>query len=1087
MYPRKNTSLKNSKTIATNFLLLLTLAALPQFVSAQSMGTGTIKGIVTDPSGAAVHNATVTATDKSRNIPRSTQTDASGGYVFSNMPIGDYQISVESAGFKKLVQESVHLDTDSITTVDVVLQLGATQESVTVTTAPPQLQTENSELGNLITGAQVSELSLNGRNFSQFLTLSPGVASTQTGRRMGVGQEGNPLMSVNGGRVNSTKFTYDGVLAMDTGGNRGLNLFPPMDAIAEVQVKTSNFAASEGSFGYGLVNVTTKAGDADFHGDLYEVFGNTNLNARNFFDSRRAKFQQNMFGVTLGGPIFIPGHYNTNKNKTFFFVSESWNRRQGPQLVNFTNPPQSTFTATTLTATQRQGIFPGAIKIPGTSNNFPNNTIPASLIDPNAQALLRLFYPLPNSSGSTNYVISPNSASRWHEDLARLDQQITSNVLLTFRYAHDQWYENEAIYAPSNASFPTQPGFLGKPGYNAIARLLWTINPSTTNVFTAGFSRNQIITYPTGAAASRGGINIPEALPGNLFHAPPDITITGFSNIGVGSPNPNFNNLFEWKDDLTHIAGKHTIQAGFDILRLQKFDYGAVNTQGAFTFNGNFTGNAAADFLLGDAFSYTESSSAPNGYFFSNSYELYVQDDWKATPNLTLNLGLRWTMFKGAPIGYEKYNNIAGFAPQLYQAAQAPQLLSNGQIVAGTGNPLNGIFTPSNLQGQDLPRALVRSHYNMPGLRVGFAWSPGANSKTVIRGGYGIFYHWDNTNQENLRTNPPFTSSVSIFNTFLSNPAGGTQRIFPPNLQAFDANFLYPTVHQWSFGMQRQLPGEMLLSVSYAGNHAVHLDQQPNLNQPQPNLAVAQGTVNVNNVRPYLGYGNIIYDERNARASYNALQTSLSRRMSHGLFLQASYSWSKSIVFNFGQNPFLQPNEEGLNSYDQPHNFTFSYVYDFPSLHRGGAFVHAIVNGWETSGNATFSSGFPLTVTISGDRAGTGSTLQRLDVVGSLHTTGNIFGYFNTSAFALPALGTFGNEGSNVLRGPGIANSVNLNFLRNISFGERAKLRIGAECFNIFNHANFSAVGTVFGSATFGNLTAALDPRQIQLSAKLVF
>jgi hypothetical protein len=332
MQIRNGHFLKISKTVTLTVLLLLALTAGLQRISAQSVGTSTIKGIVTDPSGAAIHNATVTATDKSRNIPHIIKTDASGGYVFSNMLIGDYQISVESTGFKKLVQESVHLDTDSITTVDVVLQLGATQESVAVTAAPPQLQTENGELGNLITGAQLSELSLNGRNFSQFLTLSPGVASTQTGRRMGVGQEGNLLMSINGGRVNSTKFTYDGVLAMDTGGNRGLNLFPPMDAIAEVQVKTSNFAASEGSFGYGLVNVTTKAGGAGFHGDLYEVFGNTNLNARNFLDSRRAKFQQNMFGVTLGGPIYIPGRYNTSKNKTFFFISEGWNRRQGPAI-----------------------------------------------------------------------------------------------------------------------------------------------------------------------------------------------------------------------------------------------------------------------------------------------------------------------------------------------------------------------------------------------------------------------------------------------------------------------------------------------------------------------------------------------------------------------------------------------------------------------------------------------------------------------------------------------------------------------------------------------------------------------------------
>ena len=887
--------------------------------------------------------------------------------------------------------------------------------------------------------------------------------------------------------MNSTKFTYDGVIAMDTGGNRGLDLFPPMDAIAEVQIKTSNFAATEGSYGYGLVNVITKAGGSDFHGDLYEVFGNTDLNARNFFDSHRATFQQNMFGVTLGGPIYIPGHYNASKNKTFFFISEGWNRRQGPQLVNFTSPPQSTFTATTLTAAQRQGIFTSGIKIPGTNNLFPNKTIPTSQIDPNALALLKLYYPLPNSTGSSNYVISPDTASRWHEDLARIDQQITSNVLLTLRYAHDQWYEHEAIFAPSNASFPTQPGFLGKPGYNAITRLLWTINPTTTNVFTAGFSRNQIITYPTGAAASRNGINIPEALPGNLFNAPPDITISGFSNIGIGSPNPNFNNLFEWKDDLTHVIGKHTIQAGVDILRLQKFDYAGVNTQGAFTFNGNFTGNAAADFLLGDAFSYTESSAAPNGYFFSNSYELYAQDDWKVTPNLTLNLGLRWTLFNGAPIGYEKYNNISGFAPQLYQGAQAPQLLSNGQIVAGTGNPLNGIFTPTNLQGLSIPRALIQNHHDMPGPRVGFAWSPKGNGKTVIRGGYGIFYHWDNTNQENLRTNPPFTSSVSIYNTFLSNPTGGTQRVFPANLQASDANFLYPSVQQWSFGVQRQLPAQMLLSVSYAGNHAVHLDQEPNLNQPQPNLGVAQGIINVNTVRPYLGYGTITYDERNASASYNALQTSLTRRLNNGLFLQASYTWSKSIVFNAGQNPFLQPNEEGLSSYDQPHNFTFSYVYNFPLLHHGNSLIRGIANGWETSGNATFASGFPLTVTISGDRAGTGSSSQRPNVTGPLDITGNIFGYFNTSAFALAALGTFGNEGSNVLRGPGISDSVNLNFFRNIAFGERAKLRVGAECFNIFNHANFSAVGTVFGSATFGNLTAALDPRQIQLSAKLVF
>jgi len=1066
---------------------LALLALLVRQAGAQSMGTGTITGTVTDPSGLAISSATVIALHLGTNTSRTTSTNGSGNYVFTNTPIGEYQVTVEVAGFKKLVQQAVHLDADATASLDLHLELGTSQESVTVSAAPPPLQNENGEVGNVVSGVQVNELSLNGRNFSQFVTLSPGVASTQTGRRLGVGQEGNPLLSINGGRVNSTKFTYDGVLAMDTGGNRGLNLFPPMDALAEVQVKTSNYAANEGSYGYGSVNVITKSGGSDFHGDLYEVFGNTDLDARNFFDIKRSPFHQNMFGGTIGGPVFIPGHYNSDKNKTFFFVSEGWNQRQGPQLVNYTSPPQSTFTATTLTAAQRAGIFTGTIKNPS-GGNFPNSTIPTSRIDPNATALLNLFYPLPNTTGSNNYVFSPDSASRWREDLARLDQQLAGNLLLTLRYAHDNWYENENIFAPSNTSFPTQPGFLGKPGYNAIIRLTWTINPTTTNVFTDGFSRNQIDTHPTGAASSRAGINIPEVLPGNLFNAPPDITISGYSNIGIGAPNPNANNVFEWKDDVSHIAGSHTLQIGFDIMRLQKFDRGAVNTQGAFTFNGSFTGNSAADFLLGDAFSYTESSLNPNGYFFSNSYEAYFQDDWKVNSQLTLNLGLRWTMFKDAPIGYEKYNNISGFSPTLYSPAQAPSLLANGQIVNGSGNPLNGIFTPTNLQGLNLPRSLLKPHYDLPGPRVGFAWSPSKDGKTVMRGGYGIFYHWDNNNSENYRNNLPFTNSVSIYNTSLSNPAGGAKRVFPPNLQAFDASNLYPSVQQWSFGLQRELPGRIVLSSTYVGNHAVHLDQEPNLNQPQPNVAVAKGSLNVNTIRPYAGYGNITYDERNGSASYNALQTVVNRRFDSGLFFQANYTWSKSLVYNVGQNPFVQPNEEGLNSYDQPQNFTFSVVYKLPFFASYSGLVRAALSGWETSGNATFSKGFPLTVTESGDRAGVGGSAERPNIVSPLVTTGNVFGYFNTSAFALQPLGTFGNEGSNILRGPGISDDINFNLFRNFRLGgDNRYLRIGGEFFNIFNHANFSSVGTTYGSPTFGNLTGALDPRHIQLSAKLVF
>ncbi len=1061
---------------------------------AQTMGTGTITGTVSDATSAVVPDVKITATNLATGLERSTVTNASGSYVMPALQIGTYRVKAEHAGFKTITQEDVRLDVDTSLAVNFTLQVGSSEQSVTVTEAPPALQTTSSEMGTIATGAQVNELSFNGRNFSQILTLGTGIASQNMGHRMGVGQEGNPLMAVNGGRINATKFTYDGILAMDTGGNRGLNLFPPMDALAEVQIKTSNYTADSGSYGYGMVNVVTKAGGNEFHGDLYEILGNDAVDARNFFDNQVAPFKQNIFGFTLGGPVYIPRHYNSDKSKTFFFVSEGFNRRRGPQLVNFTSPPSGTFTAQTIDALQRTGNFTGqtaAVKDPTTGQPFPGNMIPSNRIDPNATILMNRFYPLPNRAGSPNFVATPDSATNWREDMFRVDQMFSKSFLFTLRYAHDSWSQDQGIISPGSFSFPTGPGFFSKPGHNAVARLTTTFSPTTVNVFTAGFSRNAITQIPNLADVSRSGLNIPEVFPGNLYNALPIVTLTGYGNIGVGGLTNNVNNVYEWKDDLLHVTGNHSLKFGFDFMRIQKFTFAQTNTEGTFTFNGNVTGNAVADMLLGQAFNYTEASFSPNGYVFANTYEMYAQDDWKIRPNLMLNLGLRWTIFATAPDGYDKYDNLSGFAPQLYSPSAAPVILSDGEIKAGTGDLLNGIFTPKNLKGLNLPESLRRTRYTMPGPRIGFAWSPRNSHKTVIRAGYGIFYHWDNGNQESLRNNPPFATSANIANTLLSNPAGGTNRLFPANLQAFDPAYLYPNVQQWSFSVQRELPQLLVLTVAYVGNHAVHLDQEPNLNQPQPSLAVANGSVNVNTVRPYLGYGNIVWDERNASASYNALQASLNRRFTNGLALQVSYTFSKSIAWGFGQNPFVQPDEKGLSNLDQTHNLTFNYVYDLPFFQHSSGIVRQIFGGWEASGNATFASGFPFTIIASGDRAGVGGGTQRPNVIGTPTRFAQINEYFDVTAFALPPLGTFGNEGVDVVRGPGISNNVTMNFYRNFSFRvwgkEGQKFRIGAEFFNIFNHANFSAVGATFATATFGKLTAALDPREIQFSARLSF
>jgi hypothetical protein len=679
----------------------------------------------------------------------------------------------------------------------------------------------------------------------------------------------------------------------------------------------------------------------------------------------------------------------------------------------------------------------------------------------------------------------------WREDLFRFDQQFSQNLLLTIRYAYDNWGENEAIMEPSNFSFPTGPGFISKPGYNDIARVTWTLNPATVNVFTVGFSRNAITQFPIASAVSRSGLSIAEVLPGNRYNAIPDITLSGFGTIGVGSPTNNANNVFEYRDDLTHVAGRHTLKAGFDFMRIQKFVYTGANSQGAFTFNGSATGNAVADLLLGDGFNYTEASLPPNGYFFANTYEMYVADDWKIRPNLTVNLGLRWNIMAGAPQGYEKYNTISDFSPQLFDAAKAPTLLANGEIKPGTGNPLNGIYTPTNQQGLPLPSSLKKTDYVMPGPRIGFAWSPRNSTKTVIRGGYGIFYSWDNDSQTALQTNPPYTTSVNISNPSLDNPGGGINRLFPANLTTVAPNFLYPTVQQWSLSIQRVLPGQSVLSVSYVGNHATHEDQTINLNQPQPSIGVANGSVNVNTVRPYPGYGNITWDARGASARYNALQASMNRRFENGLTFQVSYTWSKSMVIGAGQNIALQPNEVGLSNLDQTHNLTLNYVYELPFFRHETGLAASVFGNWEVSGIAVFSSGFPFTSTITGDRAGVGGGTQRPNVVGTPTRFGSVNLFFDTTAFALAPLGQFGNEGNGVIRGPGISDDFTVNFYRNFKFHawgkEGQKLRIGAEFFNIFNHANFSAVGAVVGAATFGHVTAALDPREIQFSARLSF
>lgn len=1076
----------SKRSLLLVFLLLLFLR--PNAAFAQSSGTGTLSGTISDDSGAVIAGAAVTARQISTGIERSTQTNSSGFYSLPALRAGEYLVSASAQGFRRVEQQGIALQSDTTRTINLKLPIGGASDSATVTAAPPAIETSEGSLNTLITGTQLSEIATNGRNFTQFLSLGTGVSSSQTGQRMGVGQEGNPLTSVNGGRINSNAFTYDGILAMDTGGNRGLNLFPPMEAIQEIQVHKSNYTADIGSFGYSQVNVVTRSGGEKYHGDLYEVFSNDALNARNYFNTSKPPLRDNNFGYDFGGRL-LPSANNRFTRNLFFFWSQAFDRRSGPELTSFTSAPQSTFTATTPTAAQRTGDFTGSAPITNPDTGLPYAGNQVTNIDPNATLLLNTYFPLPNSTGSSNYVISPASQTKWREELIRIDASLSPSDTVTARYAHDAWSQQQAILKPSNQSFATIGGSFSKPGQNAVLQWAHIFSPTLLNQATIGYSRNAITQSPDSAGQRPQGLTIPTLYNANLYNLIPTITISGYSSIGAQGLTNNTNNVYTWRDDVTKQLQNHSLKAGFNILRIQKFDRFPYGGQaGSFSFTGSATGNALADFLTGHAFSYVEQSNVPNVYLFSNMYEGYIQDDWKVTRNLTLNLGVRDTVFQGAPNGYDKYDNISDFVPALYSAANAPAVSATGTLIAGTGDPLNGIITPANQKGLDLPRSLTGARNNI-GPRVGFAWSPLGSSKTSIRGGYGLFYHWDNDNHENLSANPPFSKSATIYNTTLTGFATGAQTLFPPTLAAFDTRKLYPMVAQYSLTVERQLPGETVLSISYVGNTARHLDQTPNINQAQPNAAVAAGTVNVNTVRPFKGYAAINYDVRSASASYNSLQTDVRRRFRNGFLFEAAYTYSRALGSQVGQNQFV--NETGPTAYDRPHSFTVNYVYDLPFFRGEKSLKAYALGGWEVSGISTFQSGTPVTLTIAADRAGVGNTGQRPNVTGPVtYRHGNVNNYFSTANFTQPALGTFGNLGLNTIRQPGL-NSTQFNLSKKATFrliGDApVTAKFEGEFFNLFNHPAFNGLGTTVGAATFGKITSALDPRNIVFKVKFSF
>lgn len=1099
-------------------LLLVTTAAFSQEI------TGSITGFVKDPSGAVVPNAMVTVRNLGTGDQRQVTTGAEGEYTVTPLPIGRYEVVVEASGFQKFVAKEVQLSVNDRRRVDANLQVGSTDQTVTVEEAALAVQTEDSTVGNVISGNTVTQMPLNGRNLYQLIALQPGVsaAANIASGRVGVGLDALANVNINGARSSQNNWLLDGADNVDTGSNLAVINYISLDSVAEFKILRSNYTAEFGTRGGGQINAITKSGTNAFHGGAFEFLRNDGMDAVPFFldldrngDGRPdpAYLRYNNFGYNIGGPIV--------KNNLFFFFNQEWRKVttvRGGGVHNTRVPTQN----------ERNGIFTTPIIDPQTGTPFANNTIPAGRIDPNATAILSII-PLPNiapNAAGQNFSSSTASGRDYREELIRIDYHVTDNHRVFGRFINDDIPSTEPFgevfgspRAPFGGIVDNETNIEGR---NLVGDWNWIVSPTMVNDFSFNYSRGAILSSITGNGLRSVAPNIPELFPDNPAGVLPGITFSGaggwFSNgtpaaVANGfdffGPYDNTYGSYRIKDTLSWVRGKHSMKMGYLYSWEWKNENAAAGTNGTFLFPGTSTatfastGNAFADFLLGRASQYTEADIDFASKLRYQMHEAFFQDDWKMLPNLTLNLGLRWSAILPP---YDADDRLTNFLPEAFDPALAYDLNpANGLRVPGTGDPLNGII----VAGQNSPhgRYVTKAHWDTIGPRLGFSWDPFSRGKTVIRGGYGIYF--DRTLSgaalQNAFVNPPFvttaqfTAAGAVVPT-LSSPNAGTPRnneTLIPTIISTNGEFKIPTTQQWSFGIQQDLMWNTLLDISYVGNHGTHLLREVRINQTLP------GSIGLPNTffAPFQGYGLIRDRQTTASSRYDSLQVGLTKRMSLGLEFAGAYTWSKVITdspsdrSDFPQNVRNLAAERGVADFDKTHIFVLSGVYELPFFKQSSGLLYNTLGGWQLGGISRIESGRALTILQSGNSANSffGGSI-RPNLVGDPQGPEDRLVWFNTTAFAAPAPNTFGNAGRGIVRGPGII-LTDLAIYKNFRVTERIRMQFRTELFNAFNHTNWNTVGTtatfnaagVQTNADFGRVLTALEPRQIQLGLKLNF
>jgi hypothetical protein len=1075
------------------FAIIATLLFVGVGLSGQNLGS--IVGIVTDTSGAVVPNVEVHITDQDTGFSRTFLTNETGNYVAPALPVGRYTIAIGGKGFKSWRRADVVLNLRDVVRVDAQLEVGSMNETVEVRAQAVELKTESATVDEVVNGTQVESLSMNARNFLSLAALVPGAASSQPAFNIPVGVSSDASVNFNGTRTSHNVWRVDGQENYDRGCGGCITVLPSIDAIAEMKVGTANTEADTGFGAGGQVNVTIKSGTKNFHGTLFEFLRNDNLDATNYFanlsGSGKPHLRYNNFGYNIGGPIVIPKLSSYKAPKLFFFWSQEWRKlRQGQQ-----------FYAQAAPAPWRTGDFSALstpIIDPTTKAPFPSNKIPSDRIDPNATILgdPNLILPLPTTTDGF-YAKSTSVPTDVREEILRADYNISEKHQVFFRFIQDSTVQNFATTMWSGSTYPTAGTTFTNPPKMYHGQWTYMITPNTLNEFSYSYQKQPLNLDPTGTWQRPAGLTIPKIFDNNGNEKIPDLNFsTGFAasyQIGI---NPWFNvsNTHFIRDNVSIHKGNHTMVFGGIYMYFQKQQQLFGNTNGSFTFNGDYTGNGFADFLLGDAYQYVEQSAQTAPNYITQSFGVFANDTWTVTPRLTLNLGIRWDAL---PHAVEEHDQVSAFYPGMYDPSKAPVVENNGQLVPGTGDPLNGIAVAGK---NGVPRGLVQNHYDLFEPRIGLAWRP-IGENTVFRMGFGIYNERIQGNDiYNIATNPPFITTPTIYNTNLSNPAGGTEALFPVGIQTYDGPYKLAQVMNWNVGIQRKLSQQFVLTTSYVATKGTHLQGGLNINQPTIAAAapVRAGTASVDQIRPYLGYSGINQYFNGVNSTYNSLQVSLRTQQYHGLTLQASYTWSHALDYNDGdvpgniaQDPYNWKLEHASAGFDRRHVLIVSYVYELPILRNQMGAIRMLFGGWEVSGITTIQSGTPLDTSYGGDPAGIGGTNYRPNVNGDPNNGPKTQAqWFNTSVFSALAPATFGTAGRNLIIGPG-GNNWDLSLFKNfngiIRGYESTRLQFRFETYNSFNHTQFTSVNTGYNSGTFAVVQGARDARSIQLALKLYF